>query len=95
VLGSSPVRRSGSIRNSALEANSPTESSGVESPNEPARPGPKPLRSRGVVGSAASAAEESSGGGFAKPTFCRLSGAFAGKIFGSAGFGGLGVWMSA
>jgi len=93
VLGSSPMRRSGSIRNSALEANSPTESSGVESPNEPARPGPKSLRSCGSL--AASVTEESSGGKFAKPTFCRLSGAFAGKIFGSAGFGGLGVWMSA
>jgi len=83
------------MRNSALEANSPTESSGVESPNEPARPGPKSLRSCGVVSLAASVAEESSGGGFAKPTFCRLSRAFAEKIFGSAGFEGLGVWMSA
>lgn len=95
MLGSSPVRRSGSIRNSALEANSPTKSSGIESPKEPARPGPKSLRSCGVVSLAISVAEErSSGGGVAKPTFRRVSEAFAEKAFGSAGFRGLDFWMS-
>jgi len=71
------------------------ESSGVESPNEPARPGPKSFRSCGVVSLAASVAKKSSGGGFAKLTFCRLSGAFVEKVFGSAGFGGLEVWIPA
>ena len=90
------MRRSGSIRNSALEANSPMESSGVESPKEPARPGPKSLRSCRFISLAISVAEErSSGGGFAKPTFRKVSEVFAEKVFGSAGLRGLDFWMSA
>lgn len=70
------------------------ESSGVESPKEPARPGPKSLRSCGFVSLAISVAEERSfGRGFAKPTFRRVSEAFAEKVFDSAGLRGLDFWM--
>lgn len=72
------------------------ESSGVESPKEPARPGPKSLRSCRFISLAISVAEErSSGGGFAKPTFRKVSEVFAEKVFGSAGLRGLDFWMSA